>query len=45
MDRILIENCSKSEFKRNDKIRKFFKITELSNFRQFKTKKICLLDI
>ena len=38
MDRILIENYSKSEFKRNDRIRRFVKITKLSDFRQFKTK-------
>ena len=38
MDRILTENCIKSEFKRNDRIRRFVKITKLSDFRQFKTK-------
>ena len=38
MDRILTENCIKFEFKRNDRIRRFVKITKLSNFRQFKTK-------
>ena len=38
MDRILTENCSKFEFKRNDRIRRFVKITKLSDFRQFKTK-------
>ena len=38
MDRILIENCSKSEFKQNDRIRRFVKITKLLDFRQFKTK-------
>ena len=38
MDRILTENYSKSEFKRNDRIRRFVKITKLSDFRQFKTK-------
>ena len=38
MDRILTENCIKSEFKRNDWIRRFVKITKLSDFRQFKTK-------
>ena len=38
MDRILTENCNKSEFKRNDRIRRFVKITELSDFKQFKTK-------
>ena len=38
MDRILIENYSKSEFKRNDRIKRFVKTTKLSDFRQFKTK-------
>ena len=38
MDRILTENCIKSEFKRNDRIIRFVKITKLSDFRQFKTK-------
>ena len=38
MDRILTENYSKSEFKQNDRIRRFVKITKLSDFRQFKTK-------
>ena len=34
----MTENCSKSEFKQNGKIRRFVKITKLSDFRQFKTK-------
>ena len=38
MDRILTENYNKSEFKQNDRIRRFVKITKLSDFRQFKTK-------
>ena len=38
MDRILTENCIKSKFKRNDRIKRFVKTTKLSDFRQFKTK-------
>ena len=34
----MTENCSKSEFKQNGRIRRFVKITKLSDFRQFKTK-------
>ena len=45
MDRILTENCIKSEFKQNDRIRRFVKITKLSDLDSLKQKHMFIGDL